>query len=168
MCFGLDYLLGEASPTRRPRRPGSGVTAWNGGKSLRGPTRAHPGMPKETYPELAERARGHVLDLQKLETFRVAALTCNFTRAALELGYSQSSVTTHVKAIERALGVRLFERKRFSRNVALTEAGRYTLEYARRLLAMADEMKTAVANGFRSRARKRERHATAGSEGATG
>ena len=85
-----------------------------------------------------------MLDLQKLETFRVVAQTHNFTRAAVELGYSQSSVTGHIQALERELGAPLFERYRFSRTVVLTKVGRCTLEYARRLLALAEETRAAV------------------------
>jgi DNA-binding transcriptional LysR family regulator len=85
-----------------------------------------------------------MLDLQQIESFRMVALTHNFTRAAAELGYSQSSVTHHVKALERELGAALLKRYRFCRTVQLTEAGRRTLEYAERLLALADEAKAAV------------------------
>ncbi len=87
----------------------------------------------------AENGRRHVLDLQKLATFQMVATTGNFTRAAVQLGYSQSSVTIQVKLLERQLGVRLFQRQRFSRDIVLTEAGRCTLSYARRLLALATE-----------------------------
>ena len=45
-----------------------------------------------------------VLDLHHLETFRVVGKTMNFTRAAVILGYSQSAVTMHVKALEKELG----------------------------------------------------------------
>jgi DNA-binding transcriptional LysR family regulator len=83
-----------------------------------------------------------VLDLLKLRTFQVAAATRNFTRAAAELGYSQSSVTCHIQALERELGALLFDRA--SRKVILTEAGQCTLEYAERLLALASEAKDAV------------------------
>jgi DNA-binding transcriptional LysR family regulator len=86
-----------------------------------------------------------MLDLLKLQTFRVVAATNNFTRAAAELGCSQSTVTVHVKDLERELGVQLFERFRFSKKVVLTEAGRRTLEYASRLLTLADETKAAAA-----------------------
>jgi len=74
----------------------------------------------------------------------MVALTHNFTRAAVELGYSQSSVTHHVQALERELGAALLKRYRFSRTVQLTEAGRRTLDYAERLLALAYETKAAV------------------------
>ena len=85
-----------------------------------------------------------MLDLQKLETFRVVAQTHNFTRAAAELGYSQSSVTGHIQALERELGASLFERHRFSRTVVLTRVGRRVLEYAGRLLSLAAEVRAAV------------------------
>ena len=58
-----------------------------------------------------------MLDLQHLETFRVVAVTNNFTRAAAELGYCQSTVTTHIMALERELGAPLFIRNRFSKTV---------------------------------------------------
>lgn len=83
-----------------------------------------------------------MLDLQKLKTFRMVAVTNSFTRAAAELGYSQSSVTTQIKALERELGAPLFDR--FAKKVALTEVGQKTFEYAGRLLALADETKAAV------------------------
>jgi DNA-binding transcriptional LysR family regulator len=83
-----------------------------------------------------------VLDLLKLKTFRVVAATNNFTRAATELGYCQSSVTLHIQALEREIGAPLFDR--ISRNVVLTDVGRRTLEYAERLLALADEARLAV------------------------
>ncbi len=83
-----------------------------------------------------------MLDLLKLKTFLVVAATNNFTRAAAELGYSQSSVTTHIQALERELGAPLFDR--VYRNVILTEVGRRTLEYANRLIALADEAKASV------------------------
>ena len=85
-----------------------------------------------------------MLDLQKLETFRVVALTRNFTRAAVKLGCCQSTVTTHIQALERELGAPLFERSRFSKNTILTGAGRLTLEYAERLSALANEAQAAV------------------------
>jgi DNA-binding MarR family transcriptional regulator len=102
------------------------------------------GGPKAVAAEAAEKPSRHLLDLQKLETFLVVATTRNFTRAAIVLGYSQSSVTMHVKAIEKELGVLLFERHRFSRDVVLTESGYRTVEYAKRLLALADEAMVAV------------------------
>jgi len=82
--------------------------------------------------------------LSWIETFYVVASTHHFTSAAIQLGYSQTTVTVHIKALECQLGVTLFERHRFSKSVTLTNAGRRALEYAERLLVLADEMKTAA------------------------
>jgi len=91
-----------------------------------------------------------MLDLQQIESFRMVALTHNFTQAAARLGYSQSSVTLHVKALERELGAPLLTRHRFSKSVQLTEAGKRTLHYAERLLALADETKAAIGDSTRN------------------
>ena len=88
-----------------------------------------------------------MLDLQHLETFRVVAVTNSFTRAAKLLGCCQSTVTTHIMALERELGVPLLIRNRFSKTVVLTQEGRQALQYAGRLLALVDETKTVVQIG---------------------
>jgi len=90
-----------------------------------------------------------MLDLQQLQSFCMVAQMHNFTRAAAKLGFSQSSVTLHVKGLERELGASLLTRSRFSKTVELTEVGRRALVYAERLLALAAEAKTAV-NALRS------------------
>lgn len=77
-----------------------------------------------------------MLNLQHLSTFLTVAALKNFNQAALRLGYSQSSVTTHIKNLEKELGLELFERERFSKSVTLTGAGQRMLRYARRLLAL--------------------------------
>lgn len=85
-----------------------------------------------------------MLDLHHLNTFRAVVIAGSFTRAAAELGYAQSSVTTHIKALERYLGVLLFERFRFSKTIALTEAGRRVLGYAERVLTLAEEAEGSI------------------------
>lgn len=85
-----------------------------------------------------------MLDLLKLETFRTVANTRSFTRAGAELGYSQSTVTAHIQSLEREVGAPLVERTKFAREIALTEIGRRTLEYAGRLLALAQETSSAI------------------------
>ena len=79
-----------------------------------------------------------MIDLQHVKTFLTVATTKNFSQAAVLLGYSQSSVTHHIKMLERELGTSLFDRFRFARTVALTDAGRVLFGYAQRLLALAD------------------------------
>ena len=91
-----------------------------------------------------ERLGQRILDMRQLHTFRVVAMTKNFTRAAAELGCCQSTVTVHIRALERELGISLFERSRSSKRVVLTEAGRRVLDYAQRLLALANEVQTVI------------------------
>ena len=85
-----------------------------------------------------------MLDLQYLRTFMAVVTTMSFSRAADELNYSQSSVTHHIKSLERDLGVRLLNRFRFAKSIALTDAGGKIYEYAARLLALAEEAEAAV------------------------
>jgi DNA-binding transcriptional LysR family regulator len=79
-----------------------------------------------------------------LETFRAVARELSFSRAAAGLGYVQSSVSAQVAALERELGVPLFDR--LGRRIALTEAGAVMLDYAERLLGLAREAGEAVAD----------------------
>lgn len=65
------------------------------------------------------------------------AAELSFTRAAARLGYVQSAVTSHIKALEDELGVRLFDR--LGRRVMLTHAGSQLLGYAGQILQLADE-----------------------------
>jgi len=58
-----------------------------------------------------------MLDLQHLKTFIAVVSAMSFSRAADELHYSQSSVTRHIKRLERELGVRLFKCFRFAKTI---------------------------------------------------
>ncbi|MFD8600346.1 LysR family transcriptional regulator [Kitasatospora sp. NPDC059646] len=82
------------------------------------------------------------MELRHLRTFHTVARTLNFTRAAAELNYAQSSVTEQVQALEAELGAKLFDRGR--RRLALTPAGERLVEYAGRMLLLAQEARTAV------------------------
>jgi DNA-binding transcriptional LysR family regulator len=62
------------------------------------------------------------MELRHLRTFKAVAANRSFTQTAKELGYVQSAITAHVKALEADLGVRLFDR--LGRHIVLTEAGR--------------------------------------------
>ena len=84
---------------------------------------------------------GDTMELRHLRTFRVVARTLNFTRAAGELHYAQSSVTEQVQALEAELGTPLFER---GRRLGLTAAGERLVGYADRVLALVEEAKAAV------------------------
>ena len=82
------------------------------------------------------------MELRQVETFRAVARELSFSRAAAELGYVQSSVSAQVAALERELGVPLFDR--LGRRIALTEAGMVMLDYSEKLLDLAREAGEAV------------------------
>jgi LysR family glycine cleavage system transcriptional activator len=60
--------------------------------------------------------------LHTLRTFEAAARHLNFSRAGAELHITHGAISHQIKALERELGVMLFERR--SRGVTLTEHGR--------------------------------------------
>jgi DNA-binding transcriptional LysR family regulator len=65
----------------------------------------------------------------------VVARHLSFSRAAAELGMSQPAVSQAIARLERALGLRLFERT--SREVQLSDAGKVLLPHAEALLDQA-------------------------------
>lgn len=76
------------------------------------------------------------MTLEQLRIFVAVAEREHVTRAALELGLTQSTVSAAVRALEERHDVRLFDR--VARRVVLTEAGRLFLEEARAVLARAE------------------------------
>ena len=84
---------------------------------------------------------GATMELRHLRTFRVVARTLNFTHAAAELHYAQSSVTEQIQALEAELGSKLFER---GRRLRLTAAGNRLVGYADQVLSLVEEAKAAV------------------------
>lgn len=82
------------------------------------------------------------MESQRLRTFREVARALNFTRAATNLSYAQSSVTAQVKALEEELGVPLFDR--LGKRVVLTGAGERFLGYAERMLDLEEEARAAA------------------------
>jgi len=81
-----------------------------------------------------------MLDLQRLRIFQAVANRRSFSAAALELSYTQSSVSEAVAALERELGVTLLDRS--SRPVGLTPAGDVVLGHAEALLGQADAIES--------------------------
>ncbi len=84
---------------------------------------------------------GAAMELRHLRTFRVVARTLNFTRAAAELHYAQSSVTEQIQTLEAELGSKLFER---GRRLRLTGAGERLIGYADQVLELVEEARAAV------------------------
>ncbi|MBT2547670.1 LysR family transcriptional regulator [Arthrobacter sp. ISL-65] len=72
------------------------------------------------------------LELRHLRALVAVAEVQTFTDAAIALGTSQASVSRSVAALERALGVRVFQRT--TRSVTPTATGKRIIEHARRVL----------------------------------
>ncbi len=78
------------------------------------------------------------LDLTSLRSFVAIADAGGVTRAAGFLNLTQSAVSMQIKRLEEMLGAELLDRS--ARKVALTPAGEQLLGYARRMLALNDEV----------------------------
>jgi len=92
------------------------------------------------------------MELTDLHVFRTVARAGGVNRAAEQLHRVQSSVTTRVKKLEEDVGVALFLRE--GRRMRLSPAGTVLLEYADRLLELAEEARDAL-HGSRPRGRLR-------------
>ena len=72
------------------------------------------------------------MEIRNLVTFVRIAQLHNFSKAAEQLGYSQSAVTMQIKQLEEELNVRLFER--IGKHIRLTQAGDRLLPRAMEVL----------------------------------
>lgn len=82
------------------------------------------------------------MDLADLRIFRMVVREGGITRAAEKLFRVQSNVTTRIRQLEEDLGVRLFIRE--GKRLQVSPAGQRLVVYADRLLALAEEARTAV------------------------
>ncbi len=78
------------------------------------------------------------LDLTALRSFIAVADAGGVTRAAGFLNLTQSAVSMQIKRLEEMLGLEVLDRS--ARKVGLTAAGEQLLGYARRMLALNDEI----------------------------
>jgi DNA-binding transcriptional LysR family regulator len=83
------------------------------------------------------------MQFQQLRAFQEVAAELSFTRAARNLHYAQSTVTTQIKNLEEAVGADLFDRSR--RQLTLTEAGLRLLPHARRIIEITETARREVA-----------------------
>ena len=85
-------------------------------------------------------------DLYELHLIQLVARHGSFTRAATEIGLTQSAMTRQIQGVEFRLGVPLFERT--TRNVTLTEAGRFLVREGARLTGDVDALLARVKEEF--------------------
>lgn len=79
------------------------------------------------------------MELRNLVTFIRVSELGSFTKAADQLGYSQSTVSFQIKQLEDEFGCMLFDR--INHAITLTEKGRELLSYAHRICTLTDEFR---------------------------
>lgn len=82
------------------------------------------------------------MDIKDLRYFVAVYEEGGFARAGLVLDTVQSNVSAHIRRLEIALGVQLFERHR--RGIVVTEKGEKLYRHAKRVIALVDETPAAV------------------------
>lgn len=78
------------------------------------------------------------MELRNLITFLKVVELQNFTRAAEQLNYSQSTVTIQMQQLEEELHVKLFER--IGKHITVTEKGWEVFRYAQEIRKIMEEM----------------------------
>src|SRR5688572_18039582 len=84
------------------------------------------------------------MTFEDLRVFVTVAAERSFSRAARKLRRTQPAVSQAIRRLEQAAGERLIDRS--SRDGTLTAAGEVLLEYGSRLIRLADEATSAVAD----------------------
>jgi DNA-binding transcriptional LysR family regulator len=84
------------------------------------------------------------VELRHLATMIAVADEGSFGRAAARLGYTQSTVSQQIAALERAVGGSVFDRPGGPKPVRITPLGAVVLEQGRDLLANAERLVDAV------------------------
>jgi DNA-binding transcriptional LysR family regulator len=85
------------------------------------------------------------MDTRLLRSFLAVARSGSFTSAAGELGYTQSTVTSHVQKLEQQLRSRLLDR--LPGGVVTTDAGARLVAPAEEVLDAEDRLRAAVSTG---------------------
>lgn len=83
------------------------------------------------------------MELKNLITFIHVAELGSFTKAAEQLGYSQSTISFQIKQLENELDCLLFER--INHTVTLTARGHELVSYAHKIRALTDDFKESLA-----------------------
>lgn len=83
------------------------------------------------------------MEIKNLITFIHVAELGSFTKAAEQLGYSQSTVSFQIKQLEEELECLLFDR--INHTITLTERGHDLISYAHQIRSLTDEFKENLA-----------------------
>ena len=83
------------------------------------------------------------MEIRQLKTFLVVADLLSFNGAADQLHIAQSTVSARILSLEQEVGVPLFDR--LGKKIALTEAGRIMVRYARKMADLETETLSEVA-----------------------
>ena len=89
--------------------------------------------------------RGKLMELRNLITFTHVAELGSFTKAAEQLGYSQSTISFQIKQLEEELNCLLFER--INHTITLTQRGHELVSYAHKVRELTDEFKENLDGG---------------------
>ncbi|MFJ7471324.1 LysR family transcriptional regulator [Peribacillus frigoritolerans] len=79
------------------------------------------------------------MEIRHLKTFQTIVEIGSYTRAASKLGYTQSTITSHIQALEHEIGGELFTYT--NRNLQLTALGRDLIPLAEDLLSTHEQIK---------------------------
>ena len=82
------------------------------------------------------------MELRNLITFIHVAELGSFTKAAEQLGYSQSTISFQIKQLEDELDCLLFER--INHTISLTERGKDLVSYAHKIRALTEDFKESL------------------------
>ena len=82
------------------------------------------------------------MDISYIREFVMLAECGSFSEAAARLFISQSSISKHIQALEKELGMPLFNRT--TRSIRLSEAGALYLPYAKKLAALCMDSEIAL------------------------
>ncbi len=86
------------------------------------------------------------MEIRQLKTFVTIVKFLNFTKAADDLGYAQSTITSQIQALEEELGTMLFER--LGKQIKLTRDGEHLYTYADQILKLSDEAKDLISSSL--------------------
>ena len=91
------------------------------------------GLDSSTHTGFPARPAWPGVELRHLVAFQAVVSAGSFIGAANRLGYTQSGVSAQIRVLEQLIGVRLIDRSRGARGIALTKDGAIFLRYAREI-----------------------------------